>query len=52
MGATPVQDQMEGQGTEVQRLEGGMGAGLRQQEEGIIKVLIMEEINRGEEEEK
>jgi len=50
MGATPVQDQMEGQGTELQRLEGGMEAGPRQQAEGIITFLVMEGRNRGEEE--
>jgi len=50
MGATPVQDQMEGQGTELQRLEGGMEAGPRQQAGGIITFLVMEGRNRGEEE--
>jgi len=49
MGATPVQDQMEGQGTELQRLEGGMEAGPRQQAEGIITFLVMGGRNRGEE---
>jgi len=50
MGATPVQDQMEGQGTELQRLEGGMEAGPRQQAGGIITFLVMGGRNREEEE--
>merc|ERR1711892_1118945 len=49
-GCNPCQDQMEGQGTELQRLEGGMEAGPRQQAKGIITFLVMGGRNREEEE--
>ena len=50
MDATHAQDQKEVQGTELQRQEGGMQAGPRQQAEGIITFLRMEGRNREVEE--